>query len=566
MKKTKHRRGLTALCALTTAMLCVPAAAHAVVPMGAMPTAAAGSHDASAVDEAGEPSLPETVDPSITPQDTLVADGLVVTPDGVVKDIETGEAVVDPQIVGTEDAPPDPLVKSGGESFIPVDVGDLLPSHADTGAEQGSAAPTASSARTGGALAVSPAALPLGGNDWGVRWGEYNSTPAFFDGTGALFVQQAEGVIDVSEHQGDIDWAAVKNAGVDGAIIRIGFGSGNRIDAKAIRNISECRRLGIPFGIYLYSYVEEPADGTAEAKDIIAKLSQAGVGPAALSYPVYYDLEKYTWVGHPAPTDPAVWAGAVENWWSTMKNAGYANLAVYSYSSYLRTALKASSIHEKTQWVASYGQRTGFDFPANRRAWQYTSEGSVAGIVGNVDLNAFGNAQYKAPVNLTWMMRDEDIAVGVSAYYPAGPVEYKFSQYNLDTQQWKVFQDWNAANWAGWATDEANYWLHVEVRDARTKRVIGTQTIAFRYQAGTTALDGTYAGWRSDGILLGAVSKNPKARTEIQIYDYQKKKWVAQFDGPWALWKPTPGVYWTHFRVFTSDGRLAKTLTYPFGV
>lgn len=63
--------------------------------------------------------------------------------------------------------------------------------------------------------------------------------------------------IDVSEHQGRIDWNAVKASGIDFAILRVGFGApswGGRVDYQFNRNISECERLGIPYGVYIYSY------------------------------------------------------------------------------------------------------------------------------------------------------------------------------------------------------------------------------------------------------------------------------------------------------------------------
>ena len=61
-------------------------------------------------------------------------------------------------------------------------------------------------------------------------------------------------MIDVSSWQGDVDWAKAKADGVEGTIIRLGYGWGNDADTKAQRNINECKRLGIPFGIYWYSY------------------------------------------------------------------------------------------------------------------------------------------------------------------------------------------------------------------------------------------------------------------------------------------------------------------------
>ena len=63
---------------------------------------------------------------------------------------------------------------------------------------------------------------------------------------------------------------------------------------------------------------------------------------------------------------------------------------MYSYTSYLNSALNSANIRSKTRWVASYGARTNFGYSSNDRGWQYTSSGTVYGITGNVDLNAFG--------------------------------------------------------------------------------------------------------------------------------------------------------------------------------
>ena len=59
--------------------------------------------------------------------------------------------------------------------------------------------------------------------------------------------------IDVSKHQGVIDWQKVKEAGIEFAMIRAGYGAGN-VDAQADRNFSECNRLGVPCGVYWFSY------------------------------------------------------------------------------------------------------------------------------------------------------------------------------------------------------------------------------------------------------------------------------------------------------------------------
>lgn len=364
--------------------------------------------------------LPDTVSDEISDDATVVSEDLAVTPEGEVKNIETGEIVTDATLVGTQDQQPDPLAKTNGESFIPVSAEDVKDAVADANdansaesqsdesdaivkqsVEQSSAKVSAQSAQLQSTQAQSTQSnakvqtAKFESNDYGAHWGTYNNSKAFFDYQNNLFVQQAKGVIDVSEWQGDIDWAKAKADGVEGVIIRLGYGEGNNADKKAQRNISECKRLGIPFGIYWYSYADTPSLAKEEGADVVAKLKQFGVNPSDLAYPVYYDLEKWTWEGHKPPTDPNVYNNIVNNWYSALQSAGYKNLGVYSYTSYLQGPLKHADIYAKTTWVAQYGARMGFDsFPTNSRGWQYTSSGKVDGISGNVDMNAFGNKEY----------------------------------------------------------------------------------------------------------------------------------------------------------------------------
>lgn len=365
--------------------------------------------------------LPDTVSDEISDDATVVSEDLAVTPEGEVKNIETGEIVTDATLVGTQDQQPDPLAKTNGESFVPVSAEDVKDAVADANdansaesqsdesdgsdatvkqsVEQSSLKSAKSNTKTAQSQSSQSNAkvqtAKFESNDYGAHWGTYNNSKAFFDYQNNLFVQQAKGVIDVSGWQGDIDWAKAKADGVEGVIIRLGYGEGNNADKKAQRNISECKRLGIPFGIYWYSYADTPALAKEEGADVVAKLKQFGVNPSDLAYPVYYDLEKWTWEGHKPPTDPNVYNNIVNNWYSALQSGGYRNLGVYSYTSYLQGPLKHADIYAKTTWVAQYGARMGFDsFPTNSRGWQYTSSGKVDGISGNVDMNAFGNKAY----------------------------------------------------------------------------------------------------------------------------------------------------------------------------
>lgn len=404
----------------TTASVAAITVSVAVVPAYAMQDIAiedTPSSFAATVDDAQNSSnsmpdnpnatLPETVSENISDDSTVVSENLAVTPEGDVQNIETGETVTDAQLVGTQSQQPDPLAKTDGESFIPVsasDVKDAVEQSVKQSVEQ-------SSSKNGATVKLAK----FDGNDYGAHWGTCNNTKAFFDYRNNLFVQQAKGVIDVSSWQGDIDWAKAKADGVEGAIIRLGFGWGNDADAKAQRNINECKRLGIPFGIYWYSYAEDASGSRQEGNDVVSKLRQFGVRPNDLKYPVYYDLERWTWTGHTPPNDPNVYNGIVNAWYGALQSGGYQNLGVYSYTSYLQGPLNNANIYAKTRWVAQYGPQMEFTaFGTNDRGWQYTSSGQINGISGNVDMSAFGNKTYSVIKRLAGSTRYDTMVSVVS--------------------------------------------------------------------------------------------------------------------------------------------------------
>lgn len=398
--------------AMTVSVAVVPAYAMQDIAIEDTPSSFAATVDdvqnsSNSMPDNPNATLPETVSENISDDSTVVSENLAVTPEGDVRNIETGETVTDAQLVGTQSQQPDPLAKTDGESFIPVsasDVKDAVEQPVKQSAEQ-------SSSKNGATVKFAK----FDGNDYGAHWGTYNNTKAFFDYRNNLFVQQAKGVIDVSSWQGDIDWAKAKADGVEGAIIRLGYGWGNYADAKAQRNINECKRLGIPFGIYWYSYAYDANCARAEGNDVAAKLRQMGVSPNDLKYPVYYDLEKWTWAGHTPPTNPNVYSGMTNAWYGALQSAGYKNLGVYSYTSYLQGPLNNANIYAKTRWVAQYGPQMEFTaFGTNDRGWQYTSSGQINGISGNVDMSAFGNKTYSVIKRLAGSTRYDTMVSVVS--------------------------------------------------------------------------------------------------------------------------------------------------------
>ena len=91
--------------------------------------------------------------------------------------------------------------------------------------------------------------------------------------------------VDVSKFQGEIDWETVKASGIDFAIIQAGLGQGH-IDPQYERNISECNRLGIPCGVYWFSYAYTPEWAAKEAEYCLS-----AIAPYKLDYPICFDFE-----------------------------------------------------------------------------------------------------------------------------------------------------------------------------------------------------------------------------------------------------------------------------------
>lgn len=321
-------------------------------------------------------SLPTIIDDSIPDEALLLSTEYAQLPSGEVVNVSDGSPIENGELLGTPDEPPDPLDLTGGERFVPTSVGDTRDQMAESGLELLS--------------------TTIGDGGYGAYWGTYQGEPAFFMSNGTRVVCQAKGIVDVSEHNGVIDWAAARANGVEGVIIRIGFGT-SRLDYQAQRNISECKRLGIPFGIYIYSYAYDADFAREEGRQVVAWMRELGVSPDDLALPVYFDLEQWHWSGHTPPTSPVVYTEIVRAWFEEVQGSGFQNANVYSYTSYLNGPLNSDFIHERTNWVAQYGSRLEFtDFGSNFRGWQYSSSGKIAGFPDgvSVDLNAFGFANW----------------------------------------------------------------------------------------------------------------------------------------------------------------------------
>lgn len=186
--------------------------------------------------------------------------------------------------------------------------------------------------------------------------------------------------LDVSEFQGNIDWEQVKAAGYQFAMLRAGYGFGT-LDKQFQRNASECNRIGLPIGAYWFCYAVSPETAAQEADGCINAIS-----PYRLDYPVCYDIEQDTlnYASQNGVTvAPSLATQFVQRFCDRVEERGYYAM-FYSNRNFINTYFPADLSDRYALWYAYYNSQ--FD-GRNCGIWQYTSQGSIPGISGNVDLD-----------------------------------------------------------------------------------------------------------------------------------------------------------------------------------
>lgn len=187
-------------------------------------------------------------------------------------------------------------------------------------------------------------------------------------------------VIDVSVHQGVIDWEKVKKE-VDGVVLRCGYGADrvDQDDKQYVRNLKECERLGIPYGVYLYSYAANLGAIQGEINHVLRLIR--GHEP---ELGVFIDLEENRYGG--------IAAAVAEGFCRAINSAGY-KAGVYTGAYYYKQFMRG--VHQNVQclwWFAGYGNNLGepeLEYKPSPGftydAWQYTSKAQISGIKGGVD-------------------------------------------------------------------------------------------------------------------------------------------------------------------------------------
>ena len=192
--------------------------------------------------------------------------------------------------------------------------------------------------------------------------------------------------IDVSEYQYDIDWEKVKAAGVEVAVVRAGFrgySNGKLVkDENFDANMQGAQAVGIETAVYFFSEAINREEGEEEARFVLEMLKGYNI-----TQPIIIDTE-YIFEAEDARANDISEddrTAAVVGFCETIKEAGYTPM-VYASRDQFIFYMNIDDIGDYEFWLAAYDTTK---FPYHTEAYQYTPNGLVDGIEGNVDLDVW---------------------------------------------------------------------------------------------------------------------------------------------------------------------------------
>lgn len=190
-------------------------------------------------------------------------------------------------------------------------------------------------------------------------------------------------LIDVSSHNGDINWEKVKEAGIKGAMIRVGYrgyGDATIVEDECFqKNIAGAKDAGLKVGVYFFSQATTPEEAIEEAEYVTKKIWGRGV-----TLPVAFDMEPFMgnerFINHDIKSKTEM----ADAFLRVINKFGYEPI-LYGNPTWLTNDVDISKLTEYPVWLAHYTFST--EWPYKFRMWQFTSNGRVDGINGNVDIN-----------------------------------------------------------------------------------------------------------------------------------------------------------------------------------
>lgn len=191
--------------------------------------------------------------------------------------------------------------------------------------------------------------------------------------------------IDVSSYQQNIDWNQVKQAGVEFAMIRLGYRgyvSGKLdLDDCFLENMEGALNAGLDVGVYFFSQALTEEEAVEEAEYVLNWIRGYDI-----SYPIVFDWEEVDAQARTDEMNMLMLTGCAVAFCETIQEAGYTP-AVYFNQAYGYQQLNLPSLKDYEFWLAAYEETPTFHF--DFQMWQYTSQGAVPGIQGPVDLNIY---------------------------------------------------------------------------------------------------------------------------------------------------------------------------------
>ena len=229
-------------------------------------------------------------------------------------------------------------------------------------------------------------------------WGEFSTEPEETlppnlysagdftrDDRGWLTCTAGEAVtgIDVSDHQGPIDWQAVADAGVEFAFIRLGYRGNTQgiiyTDERAEENLAGAKAAGLKIGAYFYSQAVDTAEAEQEAAFCLAFL-----GAQELDLPLVYDWEYVSPDARTGAMDRDTLTACAQVFCRAVEAEGYEAM-VYANPDIAANFLNVEELGAYKFWLAQYADT--MTYPYRPDFWQYTDKGTVPGIEGNVDMD-----------------------------------------------------------------------------------------------------------------------------------------------------------------------------------
>ena len=189
--------------------------------------------------------------------------------------------------------------------------------------------------------------------------------------------------IDVSEHQGEINWRKVKDFGIEFVMIRVGYrGSSNGkiyLDKRFKENIKGAKAVGLEIGVYFYSQAVSTDEAVEEAEFVLKQIKGKGV-----TLPVAYDMEMSSSSDRVASLSNLERTAAADAFCSCIADSGKAPI-IYGNPSWLLNKIDLNYLTDYPIWLAHYVQIS--TYPYDYTMWQYSDKGNVPGISTRTDMN-----------------------------------------------------------------------------------------------------------------------------------------------------------------------------------